>query len=47
MKHWGGSEVYSTNLVSYFALFEDSLIFMRLSANSKKTAQVMHTTIST
>ncbi len=28
MKHWGGSGVDSTNLISYFALFEDSLIFM-------------------
>ena len=45
MKHWGGSEVDSTNLISYFALFEDFANFHGLSANSKKTAQVSQSTI--
>ena len=36
MKHWGASEVDSTNLISYFALFEDSLIFMSSRQIQKK-----------
>ena len=42
MKHWGGSGVDSANLVLILHFLK---ILMGLSANSKKTIQVLHTTV--